>query len=107
MNTNELLQLAETLTDEQAGKMAHALGWPHHPSDKWKRVRWANPYRNYYCAGEDPDPEWEAAHAAGLAGREPVSVSGQDRYVYWRVTPKGQAVLRVWLLARRMALKEE
>lgn len=82
--------------------MAHALGWPRYATTKWHRVAWVNPHRNYYC-GSAHDPDWLAAEMAGLADREPSEVSGQTTQTYWRVTPLGRQVLRVWLLARKVS----
>jgi ligand-binding sensor domain-containing protein len=90
-----ILRLAADLSDEQADKMAHALGWPdtlnvHRPRG---RVKWANPYRNYYC-GQPDDAAWMAAQALGLA-----DVAPDGRWAVWRVTPLGRRVVRLRLLA--------
>lgn len=101
--SRDLLQLAEAMPGPVVDKLAHALGWPdpanvHRPRS---RVRWAKPYRNYWC-GSAEHPDWLWAQRYGLACLRPF---GPDRQGWpeWQVTPLGQAVVRLRLLAVRLA----
>lgn len=86
MTGPDLLRLA--LETDAAGidVMAHALGWPGLRAFRWRRVKWANPYRNYYAAN-GPTPVLTALVASGL----------------YHVTDLGRAVVRLRLLAARLA----
>lgn len=96
----DLLTLAVALTCEQADAMAHALGWPDTGGHKATRgnVRWSNPYRNHFCTSAD-DAVWQSI-PPGLAEAGPLKdMLGGN--CYWRVTPKGRAVLRLRLRAHK------
>lgn len=104
MTAAELLELTTKITAPMARKLAHTLGWPppkafHH--QRPGRVKWANPYRNYY-AGSAEDPDWKAAAALGLA-----EIRGGPRegypYTTWTVTELGKRAIRLRLQAARWA----
>lgn len=84
-------------------KLAHALGWPDRLNVGRPRsvVRWANPRRNRWT-GSDADPEWLWAQQYGLA-RLVLVGEGAMQWSQWLVTPLGQAVVRLRLLAVRLA----
>lgn len=96
----DLLRLAADLPTATLDKLAHALGWPdsrniHRPRG---RVKWRNPYRNYW-SGTDLDPEWSGAMLLGLATK--AAPTGDHPYTTWRVTDLGKAVVRLRLQALR------
>ena len=100
-----LLALGASLEITVIDQMAHALGWPSVAAmrrGRPGRVKWANPYRNYYASGEDDDPAWAFAAELGLARR-----SGEPREgfpcVRWTVTRRGRQVTRLRLQATRWA----
>lgn len=99
MTGPDLLRLA--LETDAAGidVMAHALGWPGLRALRWRRVKWANPYRNYYAAN-GPTPVLSALVASGLMiERKPLD----QPYIYYHVTEVGIAVVRLRLMAARLA----
>ncbi len=100
-----LLAQGASLEIKLVDKLAHALGWPSVAAmrrGRPGRVKWANPYRNYYASGEDEDPAWAFAAKLGLARRagEP---SECFPYVRWTVTRRGRQVTRLRLQATRWA----
>lgn len=98
MESADILRAAASLTTAQVDKMAHALGWPdtHNIGRRPGRIKWRNPYRNYW-AGHAGDPEWTAAEAAELAtSRGPTS---HTPYTVWHVSPLGKAAVMLRLRA--------
>lgn len=103
MTGERLIKLASYLRRSDMEKMCHALGWPHpdrYGTPGHRRVRWLNPWRNYYGAPEDP--EWGALVALGLAKVIP-NPPCTEGYAYWAVTDLGRTVLRLRLTAERWA----
>jgi len=82
-----ILTLAATLTPSQAGKLAHALGWPMR-----KGIACPLPHegRNYYCAVPG-DPDWSSMVSNGLALQH-----AHDTY---SATADGVMAIRVYLAA--------
>lgn len=80
-------------------KLAHALGWPDllNVGRPGRQPRWANPYRNHW-SGSAEDPQWQWAQQRGLAE---LVTSGE--WSEWKVTRRGRAVVRLRLLAVRLA----
>jgi hypothetical protein len=99
----QILKLASGLSVQQVDKAAHALGWPSLRTIALGgpgRVKWRNPWRNYYAAGGH-DPDWEGLAALGLAETFPPPFGAE--YTYWRVSKLGRLVLRVRLQAAILA----
>lgn len=99
-----LLERAAQLPREVLCKLAHALGWPHPQAfhhQRPGRVKWANPYRNYY-AGNADDPDWRWAESEGLARKAGDPQPGYP-YTTWTVTELGRRVVRLRLEATRYA----
>lgn len=105
----DLVSLAAALSDRDTDRLAHALGWPDtyqiRARDRLGRIKWSNPYRRHYVAnGEPDDPEWRDVRAAGLAYPRDGGKMRPDMTV-WTVTPRGQAVVRLRLLAEILAAR--
>jgi len=95
-------RLAAELCQNEVGMAAHALGWPDiyqitaRKGRHLGRIRWRNPYRNYYNAAAD-DPGWARMIALGAAT---VLDSGPHlKNVYYCMTPLGIAAVRARLRA--------
>lgn len=104
----DLLVGAANLSSEETNVMAHALGWPdlYHirAQRSCGRIRWRNPYRNYYVCPVR-SATWEYLRDIHFAeGPEP-----HDSYPdggIWRVTAFGQRMLRLRLQAEIEAARE-